>query len=326
MSEKTAGRYGSQASRAWLAVRALACVILLMTAAFAAAESAAPVTDAFGRKVEVGSAGRIVSLGPDVTEIAYALGVGDRIIAVDRGSKYPAATANKVNLGYRRKLNPEGIISMDADLILAAEDIGPPETIEILRSLAVPVVFVPEDNSAEGIARKISIIAGALSLREKGQALAKDVLAQMGEAARLAAAIPTQSRKRVVFFHGLTRLTAAGDGTAADAVIKLAGGLNPMDEVKGYKAASEERLIELAPDVVVMMGDGAGGPTPDEVFSNRALAATPAGRTRSLIVLDGAYMIGFGPRTADAVKDLAIALYGNAARRASDEDDETSSR
>jgi iron complex transport system substrate-binding protein len=276
------------------------------------------VVDAFGQAVPVLAAKRIVTLGSDVTEIVYALGEGGRIIAVDRGSQFPAATATKPNVGYRRRLAAEGVASLSADLILAADDIGPQEAVEVLRELKVPIVFVPEDNSGEGIRRKIEIIARALSQDARGEALAAAVIANLEQARALTAGIADGDRRKVVFFHGIVRLTAAGRGTAADAIIKLAGGLNAMDEVSGYKAASEERLVELAPDVILMMGDGHGGPTPDEVFANRALAATPAARTRSLIVLDGAYMTGFGPRTADAVRDLAAALYGAPGAGASD--------
>ncbi|RST87526.1 ABC transporter substrate-binding protein [Aquibium carbonis] len=286
----------------------LAC---LLASSQAKAEPEAPVLDAFGQTVPTGEPRRIVTLGSDVTEIVYALGEGERIVAVDRGSQFPAATASKANVGYRRRLTAEGVASLSADLILAAEDIGPQEAVEVLRELKVPIVFVPEDHSGEGIRRKIEIIARALSRDASGQALAASVIEKLEAAKALTAGIPAEQRKTVVFFHGLIRLTAAGSGTAADAIIKLAGGRNPMDEVSGYKAASEERLVELAPEVILMMGDGQGGPTAEEVFSNRALAATPAGRTRSLIVLDGAYMIGFGPRTADAVRDLATALYGD---------------
>lgn len=283
----------------------------LLATGMAKAEPARTVLDAFGRPVLVAQPQRIVTLGSDVTEIVYALGEGERIIAVDRGSQFPAATASKANVGYRRRLTAEGVASLSADLILAAEDIGPQEAVEVLRELNVPIVFVPEDNSGEGIRRKIEIIARVLSQDASGQTLAATVIENLDAARTLTAGIAENERRKVVFFHGLVRLTAAGSGTAADAIIKLAGGLNAMDEVSGYKAASEERLIELAPDVILMMSDGKGGPSADEVFSNRALAATPAGRTRSLIVLDGAYMIGFGPRTADAVRDLATALYGD---------------
>lgn len=288
--------------------------LCVATAAGALADTATPVTDALGRVVNADEATRIVTLGSDVTEIVYGLGEGDRIIAVDRGSRFPADTASKLNVGYRRQLSAEGIVALSADLILAAEDIGPPEAVEILRSLDIPIVFTPEDNSADGIRRKIEIVARALGKEEAGGILAGAVVRNLQDATKLTFAIPAAKRKRVVFFHGLVRLTAAGGGTAADAIIKLAGGLNPMDEVSGYKAASEERLVELAPDVILMMSDGKGGPTAEEVFANRALAATPAARTRSLVVLDGAYMIGFGPRTADAVRDLADALYGDRAR------------
>ncbi len=291
--------------------RALAAWLLAILAAFTATAHASGLVDALGRDVGVVDAGRILTLGSDVTEIVYGLGAGDRIVAVDRGSRFPEDTAGKQNVGYRRQLSVEGVVSLHPDLILAAEDIGPPEAVEILRGLDIPIVFVPEDNSGKGIERKIALIAAVLDRQEEGKTLAATVRARFDEAVALSETIPAGERRKVVFFHGLIRLTAAGNGTAADAIIKLAGGLNPMDEVNGYVAASEERLVELAPDTILMMSDGRGGPTPEEVFANRALAATPAARTRSLVVLDGAYMIGFGPRTGDAIRDLAQALYGD---------------
>jgi len=270
---------------------------------------AAEVVDVRGGIVETGSGERIVTLGSDITEIVHALGAGERIIAVDRGSSYPQEVTGKPNVGYRRKLSAEGLVAMDPDLILAAEDIGPPEAVDVLTSLSVPIVFVPEDNSREGIRRKIDLIAAALDLRDKGGELSSKVIVAFDSAAKLTSDMPQEQRKKVVFFHGLVRLTAAGSGTAADAIIRYAGGINPMAVVEGYKAASEEKLIELAPDVILMMGDGKGGPTAEEVFSIPALAVTPAAKNRALVVLDGAYMIGFGPRTADAIRDLAEALY-----------------
>lgn len=293
----------------------MAGIVLLLLAATLAespAAMAAEVVDARGRTVETGAAKRMVTLGSDVSEIVHALGAGERIIAVDRASKYPEAMAAKPNVGYRRKLSVEGLMSLHPDLILAAEDIGPPEAVDVLTAMAIPIVFIPEDHSREGIQRKIELIAAALDQRGKGAEISRDVIAAFDSATNLTAAMPQSQRKKVVFFHGLVRLTAAGTGTAADAIIRYAGGVNAMAAVDGYKAASEEKLIELAPDVIMMMGDGKGGPTPDEVFSNPALAATPAARNGALVVLDGAYMIGFGPRTADAIRDLAEALYPNA--------------
>lgn len=267
------------------------------------------VGDAFDRKVAITSTERIVTLGPDVTEIAFALGAGERIVGLDRGSKYPAETSGKPNLGYRRALSAEGLLALRPDLILAAEDIGPPEVVDILKSLSIAVVFVPEDNSLKGVRRKIALIAATLDRDADGRKLSQSVSADFEAAARLAERVPQHARKKVLFFHGLVRLTAAGDGTAADAIIGYAGGINSFTGVKGYKAVSEEVLLDMAPDTILMMGNANGGPTPEEVFAVPALRTTPAAANRSLVVLDGPYMLGFGPRTAGAIRELAHALY-----------------
>ncbi|SEB73475.1 iron complex transport system substrate-binding protein [Nitratireductor aquibiodomus] len=295
-----------------LSIRVLLFWLCAVACGSAQAQESGPVriVDALGRDVRIETSRRVLTLGSDVTEIVFALGAGDRIVAVDRGSRFPEAASSKHNVGYRRRLSAEGVLSLDPDLILAAEDIGPPEVVEVLKKIAIPMVLVPKQNTGEGIRRKIALIASALALEAEGRALAGDVLANFEKATKLTEAIPVEKRRKVVFFHGVERLTAAGAGTAADAIIRYAGGLNPMDRFEGYKAASEEDLIELAPDTILMMSNGRGGPTREEVFSNRALALTPAARTGSLIVLDGAYMIGFGPRTTDAIRDLAEALYG----------------
>lgn len=269
------------------------------------------ITAAFEREVTITSAERIITLGPDVSEIAFALGAGDRIVALDRGSKFPAEATEKPNVGYRRQLSAEGVLALRPDLIIAAEDIGPPEVVDIFKTLSIPVVFVPENNSLAGIRDKIELIAATLDRVNEGEALAQTVAADFEAAAKLAEKVPAEARRKVVFFHGLLRLTAAGEDTAADAIIGYAGGINPFETIKGYKPASEEVLLDMAPDTILMMGNGNGGPTPEEVFSVPALSATPAAATKSLIVLDGPYMLGFGPRTAGAIRDLATALYPN---------------
>ncbi|MGO1162733.1 heme/hemin ABC transporter substrate-binding protein [Brucella pseudogrignonensis] len=262
--------------------------------------------EAFATKSE---AQRIVSLGPDVTEIIFALGAGETVIAVDRSSKYPAETANKANVGYRRSLSPEGILALNTDLIIASEDIGPPETTDLLHQSAVEVFYVPVDNSREGLIKKIGLIAKRLGVEKQGEVLTKNVIDDFDAATAYATKVSAGKQKKVVFFHGLARLSGAGNDTAADAFIRYAGGINPLSIYSGYKPVSEEWLVKAEPDVVLMLSDGAGGPTLKDVFSHKALQETPAARSQSLVVLEGPYMLGFGPRTAEAIKKLAAALY-----------------
>ena len=258
---------------------------------------------------ETKEASRIVSLGPDVTEIIFALGAGDKIIAVDRSSKYPAETATKANVGYRRSLSPEGILTLNTDLIIASEDIGPPETTDVLNQSAVEILYIPVDNSRAGLVKKIGLIAKRLDLEKEGDALTQKVIDDFDAATAYASKISAEKQKKVVFFHGLARLSGAGSDTAADAFIRYAGGINPLSVYSGYKPVSEEWLVKAEPDVVLMLSDGNGGPTREDVFSRKALQQTPAAKSQSLVVLEGPYMLGFGPRTAEAIRKLAAALY-----------------
>ncbi len=86
---------------------------------------------------------------------------------------------------------------------------------------------------------------------------------------------------------------------------------NAVAGMQGYKALTDEAILTAAPDVVLMMDRGGDhAATSEELFSHPALATTPAGKAKALIKMDGSYLLGFGPRTASAVRDLATALYG----------------
>src|SRR5687768_12826893 len=91
---------------------------------------------------------RIVALGGTVTEILYALGAGDRIVARDSTSSYPADALLKPDVGYMRALSSEGILSQKPDLILSEDGAGPADVIGILKASEVPMVTI--DTPPEG--------------------------------------------------------------------------------------------------------------------------------------------------------------------------------
>jgi len=270
----------------------------------------ATVTDGHGRTVEVADTGRVVSVGGSVTEILYALGLKDRIVAVDTTSIYPAdALASKPNVGYLRALSPEGLLSMDPTLILAEGDAGPTEALEILETASVPFVSVPGGADAEGVADKIRFIAEVMGVPERGAEMADTVTADL-EAVRRAIGEHGEP-PRVLFVLSLAngRVLAAGEGTSAAAMIELAGAQNALSGFSGYKPVNEEAVIAAAPEVVVMMARGDHAANPETVFAHPALTRTPAAEHRRLVTMDGLYLLGFGPRIAHAVRDLSAQLY-----------------
>lgn len=255
---------------------------------------------------------RVVAIGGSITEIIYALGEEERLIARDSTSMYPEAAAKLPDVGYMRQLSPEGVLSVDPSLIIALEGSGPPEAVEVLEKASVPMVSVPESFDREGILEKVRIVGDVLDVEDKAAELAAKIEADI-EAAQ-AATTDVEARKKVLFVLSLQggRILASGTGTAADGIIALAGGLNAVTGYEGYKQLTDEAVIEAAPDVILAM-DRVGDHATEagDLLKHPAIAATPAGREGKVVRMDGAYLLGFGPRTASAIRDLSAALYGD---------------
>lgn len=270
----------------------------------------APGARAAAKAAGIAMPTRIVCAGGAVTETLYALGEGGRIAGVDSTSLFPAeALRDKPNVGYLRALSAEGILSLAPDLVLAAADAGPPDALRLVSEAGVPVRMVAGDLTPEGVMTRIATIGAIVGAQDKATALASRIEAGFDTLARARAAI-AQPRK-VLFVLALRegRPMVGGRGSAADAMIALAGGVNAAAGIEGYKPMAEEAVIAAAPDAIAMMDRGAHAVSADELFVQPAFAQTPAAARRALITMDGLYLLGFGPRTADAARDLMVALY-----------------
>lgn len=256
---------------------------------------------------------RIVAIGGTVTEIIYALGEGDRVVAVDTTSLYPQEATAKPNIGYVRQISAEGVLSQKPDLIIAESGAGPVDSINILKASGLAFVSIPSPPETSAIPDKIRAVGKAVGRTDKAEELAKSVETslKMIEDKVQAASGP---KKKVLFALSLAngRVMAAGSQTSADAMIRLAGGENAVATVSGYKPLSDEAVIAAAPDVVLVMSGGAQHLTADKAFELPALAATPAGRNKAFLTMDGLYLLGLGPRAADAARDLNALLYPEA--------------
>ncbi len=255
--------------------------------------------------------GDVLSIGGSVTEIVAALGQQHRLKARDTTSSYPPEVAYLPDVGYMRSLSPEGVLSVGPSLILSEEGAGPPEALEVIRAADVTFVEVPDALTPDGILRKIDIIGAALGVPDKADALAAEVAAALS-AALADAERPEGDKKRVLFVLSTQggKINASGTGTAADALIRMAGGVNAISEFDGYKQITDEAVGLAAPDVILMMDRGGDhGVADDDLFALPAIRLTPAAQTRSVVRLDGLLMLGFGPRTAEAVRLLNDALY-----------------
>lgn len=244
---------------------------------------------------------RIVTVGGDVTEIVFALGAGDGVVARDSTSLQPEQARSLPDVGYLRQLNAEGILAMRPTLVLVSEQAKPSQALKQIAGSGVKVVTVPGESSVGAIIRKIGAVADALGRPAEGAALQQRVQQQM-------AAIPaTPLPVKVLFILNHSGMTAmaAGQQTAADAAIHAAGLQNAMQGFTHYQALSQEGVIASAPDLVVMSRDGMralGGEA--QLWQLPGLAMTPAGKRHRLLLVDDMALLGFGPGAPAAIAQL----------------------
>jgi iron complex transport system substrate-binding protein len=255
---------------------------------------------------------RIITLGGSVTEIAVALGAEDRLVARDSTSNWPESVLGLPDVGYIRALSPENILALDPDLIVAEGDAGPPEAVEVLQAAGIPFVLVPEATDPSGVVAKIAAVAEALDRPAEGAALAQAV--EQGLARAQAEAEAVTAPKRVLFILSLQggRVLAGDEGTEAEGIIRLAGGVNAATGFQGYKPMTDEAVLAAAPDAILMMDrEGDLAIADAQVLAQPALAQTPAAAEGRIIRMDGMMLLGFGPRTPEAAEALHAALYGS---------------
>ncbi|MGQ9614394.1 heme/hemin ABC transporter substrate-binding protein [Chloroflexus sp.] len=275
----------------------------------------ATVTDYQGETVVVESVDRIVSLTGDITEIIFALGMGDYVVGVDSSATYPAEKTKALpNIGYQRRLNAEGILALNPTLVIGDEAAGPPEALAQIRSAGVPVALVADPPTMDSPMQKILFVSRTLGILERGYELAGQVEAEIARVRANAATLPRPPRVLFLYLRGTDVQQVAGANTAIDAMITAAGGVNAATEVGIVNSAplSAEVAIAAQPDIILVLTKGlesVGGV--DGLLQIPGLADTPAGQQRRVVDFDDLYLLGMGPRTGQALADL-VAVFKDA--------------
>ncbi|WP_117233154.1 heme/hemin ABC transporter substrate-binding protein [Vibrio maerlii] len=255
---------------------------------------------------------RIISAGGAVTELILALGAQEQLIAVDVTSELPADMPLP-QIGYHRRISAEGLLSMNPSQVIGSDEMGPGTAIEQLKKVGVQVDVVNTTSSINGLLERIDQIAVLTHTEDKAVELKQQVSQQ---AQALAQSAKQQSDKKKMLFlliHEGRPTNVAGSETTPDAIIKLAGGINPAaDKLNLYKPLSMESLVEMQPDVILVSGrsyNKLGGA--DEIMKALPmLAATPAGQNKQIITIDGHALVGgLGLKSLNEAHRLNQVIY-----------------
>ena len=254
---------------------------------------------------------RIVTLGASVTEIVFALGAGDLVVARDSSSSFPPPVAELPDVGYFRNIGAEGVIAMNPTIIFAARDSGPTSQIKILEESGIELVHLVASPSKSAVIKNIIRVGSAINRTNEAVNLTKRIENQLAEVAY--SVDSNKVKPRVIFLMNVdgNSARAAYEDTAANSLIELAGGTNPCKAFKGYKTISPEEVFKLNPDFILVAARRRGQEEDLEFFDPpKWLIATGAWNNGRVRKIDISFYLVFGPRIGDAVLELSNTFAG----------------
>lgn len=277
--------------------------------------TALPVTvrSADGRDVEIADASRVVPLSGNIAEVVFDLGLGGSVVGRDVSATFAeAADLPIVTRGH--DVSAESVLSLRPTLVIADEDTGPPEALDHLRNVGVPVVVLDRPDSVDDIEARIDTIATVLGVPGAGADVVADTQARLAD---VRAAIPADAVPPTVAFLYL-RGTASvyllgGPGAGTDSMIEQAGGIDAgtaMGLSDAFTPITSEAMVEAAPDVLLLTTTGlesVGGA--EGLLSIPGVAQTPAGKNRRVVAVEDGLLFSFGSRTPEALAQIIEQLY-----------------
>ena len=268
------------------------------------------ITDVNGEEILIEDDSVLITLDGVVTEIVYALGAGDRLVATDVSSTYPEAATQLPQVGYVRRISAEPILAMAPTLIITTDSVGPPEAVNQLQESGVAIVMLKSPETVDESYHLIRDIAATLGLEASGEELVAKMEADLAEAADLLSRVESEPRVMFIYARGLDTVSAAGSDTSIEMMLEMAGAVNAITEWEGYQPLTSEATVAIAPDALLLFTSGlesVGGA--EGLLTVPGLAETPAGQHGRVFDMDGLKLSGLGPRVGEAVIELIYMLH-----------------
>lgn len=253
---------------------------------------------------------RLVTIGGAVTEIVFALGKQGEIVATDTTSYYPEATQSIPKIGYMRTLSAEGLLSIKPTIIIAEAGAGPRNVLDQIKRAGVTVIQLDENYSALQVAKNIRLI-GRILKASNTESFAKEYETAWQLTQKKLERMEAKPRILFVLDNTGKNPQAAGDDTAANAIINLIQGKNVMaGKYKGYRPLTAESVIAANPDFIITTKEGVEANGGVEAFLEKSgLGLTPAGQSKRVIYQDTLRLLGFTPRLPKIVDELSSATH-----------------
>lgn len=275
------------------------------------ANTAYTVTDSRGKVITFDKAPeKIISLLPSDTEIIYALGDGDKLIAVDTYSNYPAAATKKKQMGSGDKTSIESIIGMKPDLVILGQMAQTQDQFNQLENAGIKVVVTQAGNIADTY--KVIEMVGKI-VKEDAKAT-KIVDGMKSDFEKIKNDVKGKTPRKVyIEISPLQyKLWSCGKGTFQDELLTLVGAKNIFSDISSWQQVSEEQVIARNPQVIITTVASTSGAVSSvtEIKSRANWSKIDAVKNGKVYMADSDEIQRPGPRLADAAKKLEMLIYG----------------
>ena len=269
------------------------------------------VTDREGTEVNIPTKiEKIISTAPSNTEVLMALGLGDKLVAIDKYST--DIEGINTELPQIDFLNPdaETIIGLEPDIVIASghNKTGSVEDpFKAISEAGIPVVYIPSSDSIYGIYKDIEFIADVVNERSKGKEIVDDMKAQVEE---IKAIGDTITDKKSVYFEisPAPYLSSFGKSTFLNEMIEIIGAKNIFENEEGWISPTAEAIIDANPDVIITNAGYMENPT-EEIKSRDAWENINAIKNNEVYLVDQNASSRPSQNVIKALEQMAKAVY-----------------
>ncbi|MDB9823019.1 cobalamin-binding protein, partial [Deltaproteobacteria bacterium] len=285
----------------------LANVMVLIAAAFlslwVSCAQCAVFRDSLGREVDLKRVPeRIVSLAPNITEILFYLGLGDRVVGVTRFSNYPPEAANKPRVGSYIDLNVEKIIGLSPDLVIGTVSGNEAGVIALLQQAGIQSFIVNARNVRE-IIESVIAVGYVCGISDKAEQMAAGL---NGRVDRVIKKIMAGDRPLVLLQINLRPIMTINRDSFLHDLVKLAGGENlSADNRVRYPTISLEEVIKRNPDVIIISSMERGGRFEEARQEWLQWNSIPAVKNNRVHLIDSDLIDRPSPRIVDGLEEMA---------------------
>jgi iron complex transport system substrate-binding protein len=272
----------------------------------------------FSNPANDSKAQRLVVISQIYNEIIWALGAQDAVVGVDLSSTYPPDVKKVQTVGYHRALSAEGILSLHPTAILEDGNIGPPQVVQQLQSLNIPLkTFDAKNDSVEGTKALVREMGAYFHKEARAEELCRTLDSQLAASLERVKQYTDHPRVAVIHFGRASNIYlvvgkgGGGDGGGASQMIEWAGGEMAIDSKGMQRMESPETIAQANPDVILVTDYGYDrlGGSLDQVKALPGVATSNAAKNNRIYRVEENELMYFSPRTGENVEKVAAIIH-----------------